>query len=88
MAKPTAVNEKKVELLIYVSKIIEFELWSEDMIQDYWQGDEHALLELFIRGKPELPLDSHNIIETMRALYDIADAGYHCDSTFIRHLKK
>lgn len=57
------------------------------MTQAYLQGAERILRKVYIRGKPEFQLEYDELLEILRPLYGLADAGDYWHATFLRHLK-
>lgn len=82
------VSQQAIRLLISIATIFGFEIWSEDMTQAYLQGAVRILRKNYIRGKPELRLEGNELLEVLRPLYGLADAGDYWHATFLRHLKK
>lgn len=82
------VSQQSIRLLIAIATIFGFEIWSEDMTQAYLQGAERILRKVYIKGKPEFQLEDYELLEVLRPLYGLADAGDYWHAKFLRHLKK
>lgn len=55
----TTLSQQAIRLLVSIAKIFGFEIWSEDMNQEFLQGVERILRKVYIHGKPEFQLGDH-----------------------------
>lgn len=84
----TATSQQSIRLIMSIATIFGFEIWSEDMSQAYFQGAEQILRKFYIAGKSEFELEDDELLEIMRPIYGLADAGDYWHATFHRHLKE
>lgn len=71
----STVRQQSIELLISLSTILGFPLWSEDMTLAYMQGDKKILRRVYLKGSPEYQLTHDQLLEILRPLYVLCHSG-------------
>lgn len=82
------IRQHSVRLLVALSEIFNFTIWSQDVYQDYLQAAGRIKRNVFIKPPREFQLTPDELLMLLKPLYGLNDAGDCWNHTFVRHLRE
>lgn len=81
------VQKSSLSMLIGLAAVFCYRIWSQDVAHEYLQSAQKLKIEVFIRPPKEFQLDYGELLELLKPLYGLTDAGDYWNDNFSRHLK-
>lgn len=83
----TNVKHVSVRLLIAMAAVFGFRVWTQDVAQAYLQSAHALMRKVYVRPTKEFQLNSNELLELLKPLYGLTDAGDYWHVTFAKHLQ-
>lgn len=84
------LHQSSTKLLLSLSAIIGFRVWNQDITQAYTQSALALMSTIFSQpSKKDLQffeMPSEQVLQLLRPLYGIADAGNYWNATMVKHM--
>ena len=84
----TNLRQSSTRLIASLAAVHIFRIWSHDVSQAYLQSSEKLMRKVYLRPPKELNLSSDELIEIIKPLYGLPDAGDYWDRTMADHLRR
>ena len=84
----TNLRQSSTLLIAFLAAIHNFRIWSHDVNRAYLQSSEKRMRKVYLKPPKELNLSSDELLELIKPLYGLPDAGDYWDRTMADHLRK
>lgn len=82
----STVRQYSFRVLVRLAAILGLKLWSQAIFQAYMRGAERISQDGFVGNAPQFHLPSFCLLEILRELYGLTEAGDYCHGPFKQNI--
>lgn len=84
----TNLRQRSVKLITFLAAVLKFRVWSQDVTQAYLQAEDNLRRLVYVKPTKQFGLQDGQLLQLLKPLYGLSDAGDYWDATMSNHLQK